>query len=464
MTRERRATTFLARCAFPVCVVLMLVVAGAVEALAGEFNIAEARKSVVLVRCMAPGLSQAAGSGFIIRKDGLIYTNRHVITGDAIAQKEALILVGVPSKKDPDELVYFKAKVVYVAAKTSGLDFAVVKIVAKAGYGDFPVLPLSLAKLSLGSSVAVLGYPASVSDSPVLSFTKGSVSASRVRLEGRNYYQTDAAVNPGNSGGPMLNTKGEAVGLVTLKKVKAENMAFALQLGELSEIAKLVEKKAAGVRPEAGPVALEDLPKDTSIAPKVANWEKNSGNVKEQDDMLVLENQGGVYWVTSKRALPEDFQLIIPCSVEFLRGRQRIWHSQRNIVRLLCIRFGTQNTKKGILEANGYLVWFSHKLLLLKKNGKVLKRGLQGNTDAPVVLTISKQGGKFTITMDKDVLLEHEDPHPIQGTYKVSIGGYLSKLRLGQVKIVDLGKPKKAAGEQKPAPKPTTKPAPKPGS
>ena len=55
-----------------------------------------------------------------------------------------------------------------------------------------------------------------------------------------------------------------------------------------SNIAKLVEKKAAGVRPEAGPVALEDLPKDTSIAPKVANWEKNSGNLS-----LVRTGQGG---------------------------------------------------------------------------------------------------------------------------------------------------------------------------
>src|SRR5207302_4517562 len=135
--------------------------------------------------------------GFLVSKDGLVYTNRHVVQPDRPAAGTA-ILVGVPAPDNADRLEYSKAEVVYCAGPHETLDFAVLKVAARPGYGDFAALPLSYEPLELGSKVAAIGYPYIKNDLPVLSFNQGHVSAARVPLAGQSFYQTDAAVNPGN--------------------------------------------------------------------------------------------------------------------------------------------------------------------------------------------------------------------------------------------------------------------------
>ncbi|HVC92836.1 MAG TPA: serine protease, partial [Pirellulales bacterium] len=201
-------------------VALLFVICLAPVRAGGEFNVAEARKSVVFVRRITPGRETALGSGFLISPNGLIYTSRHVIRSSDPTAKGTLVLVGVPSAPDPDDHDWFVAEIVYVAGDDE-LDFAVLKIAAREGYGELRPLPLSLTKLELGASVAVIGYPYVRENQAVLSFNKGSISATRIRFSGKSYYQTDAAVNHGNSGGPLLNDRGEAVGIVTLKELDA---------------------------------------------------------------------------------------------------------------------------------------------------------------------------------------------------------------------------------------------------
>jgi len=75
----------------------------------GEFNVAEARKSVVFVRRITPGRETALGSGFLVSPDGLIYTSRHVIRSSDPTAKGTLVLVGVPSTADPDDHDWFVA-------------------------------------------------------------------------------------------------------------------------------------------------------------------------------------------------------------------------------------------------------------------------------------------------------------------------------------------------------------------
>jgi serine protease Do len=138
--------------------------------------------------------TRALGSGFIISPDGLILTNAHVVDG---AQQVTVTL------SDHRE---YKAKVLG-ADRTS--DIAVLKIDA----GSLPTVRLGNSdQLQVGDYVMAIGAPFGLSESA----TAGIVSAKGRSLPDDGYVpfiQTDAAVNPGNSGGPLFNSSGAVVGI-----------------------------------------------------------------------------------------------------------------------------------------------------------------------------------------------------------------------------------------------------------
>lgn len=141
------------------------------------------------------GNRQGSGSGFIIREDGVILTNNHVVE-DA---KE--ITVTLSDKQE------YSAKVLGRDPKT---DLAVLKIEPK---GDLPVAKLGDSdELQVGDWVMAIGNPFGLSNT----VTAGIVSA-KGRVIGAGPYddfiQTDASINPGNSGGPLFNERGEVVGI-----------------------------------------------------------------------------------------------------------------------------------------------------------------------------------------------------------------------------------------------------------
>src|SRR5207244_8269452 len=103
---------------------------GSAQLSTSDFNIAEARKSVVFIKCLTPGLPPAVGSGFLVSADGVIYTNRHVIRPDQPIQG-TILLVGVPSPRDAEKLEYFRAEVVHATSAKDPLDLAVLKITAR---------------------------------------------------------------------------------------------------------------------------------------------------------------------------------------------------------------------------------------------------------------------------------------------------------------------------------------------
>lgn len=404
-----------------------------------RFNIGEARKSVVFVKRITPGLGPAIGSGFLVGDEGLVYTNRHVIQSADDTIKGTSILVGVPSKGDADVLEYYKAQVVLVPDRKDPLDFAVLKI-ARKGAEKLRGLPLTYERVELGGDVAVLGFPYVLENQPNLSFTKGSISAARVKFEQRSYYQTDAVINPGNSGGPLLNASGEVVGIVTMKKSNANNIGFALDLNETKSLIAEIKTKAAAAKPEPGPSDLTKQRVASGIAPKAENWDVTSANAREKNGWLVLDNNGGPYWMKSKEPLPQNFQLVMQCHVEFLQGNQRLQPSQRSILRTICVRFDSADTKTMILERKGSLVQYSHELLLLYREGApdAVKVERKGNTEGRSVLVITRQGGDYTVAVNDEVLMKYTDPNPPQGRHPVCIGGYLSRLYVGEVSIIDL--------------------------
>ncbi|MFO1299722.1 MAG: DegQ family serine endoprotease [Burkholderiaceae bacterium] len=134
------------------------------------------------------------GSGFIVDPDGVILTNAHVVR-DA---KE--VTVKLIDRRE------FRAKVLGSDPKT---DVAVLKIDAK----NLPVVPLGSARdLKVGEWVLAIGSPFGFENS----VTAGVVSAKGRSLPDDGFVpfiQTDVAVNPGNSGGPLFNTRGEVVGI-----------------------------------------------------------------------------------------------------------------------------------------------------------------------------------------------------------------------------------------------------------
>jgi hypothetical protein len=250
-------------------------------------------------------------------------------------------------------------------------------------------------------------------------------------------------VNPGYSGGPLLNAKGEVVGIVTLKKSNANNIGLALYLKEVRLPEDFAKEDVDKIKPEPGPLDPKKLPAPAAIQPKKENWTVVEGNVKESRGELVLDNNGGKYWLASKEKLPENYQIVIVCAVEFLQGRQRIQASQRSILRMLCVRLNTDETDKDIMERNGNLLQFSHELMHLWKDGKDLKTIQTGNPEDPFVLTITRQAGLITVAVDGEVVLEHKDSSPLQGSHRFCIGGYLSRLHLGEVSIIKLEQEKK---------------------
>lgn len=168
-------------------------------------------------------VTHAGGSGscFYLKSHDLFVTNYHVVSGF----HEVAI-------HDNDRNPYL-ARVVLV---NPALDIAL--MVAD---GDFSQLPeLSLAAddaLEIGGKVSVAGYPYGMP----FTVTEGSVSSPKQLMDGKYYIQTDAAVNPGNSGGPIFNENNEVVGVTVSKFSNADNMGFGIRVEALRKLLEVVD-------------------------------------------------------------------------------------------------------------------------------------------------------------------------------------------------------------------------------
>lgn len=159
--------------------------------------------------------AEGQGTGIIVSSDGYIVTNSHVIGDSKTAYKYQVI--NNDGKK-------YTANVVGYDTRT---DLAVLKIKGK---NLKPVHFIKKSHLQVGEDIIAVGNPGGLDFQN--SLTKGIVSAKDRTLDDStvSYIQTDAAVNPGNSGGPLCNLYGEVVGITTAKINSAtyEGMGFAI--------------------------------------------------------------------------------------------------------------------------------------------------------------------------------------------------------------------------------------------
>jgi serine protease Do len=192
---------------------------------------------------------QSEGSGFIVRPDGYILTNFHVVEG---ADKIDVKL------KDGRQ---FTGKVAGTDEKT---DIAVVKIDAK----DLPVVQLGDSDSArVGQFAFAIGAPFKLD----YTFTYGVISGkgrSKLISNGgysiSDYIQTDASINPGNSGGPLCDIDGKVVGMNTLINGLNRGLGFAIPINMAREIGEQLIAGKKIVRPWLG-IRIETLGDDVGI-------------------------------------------------------------------------------------------------------------------------------------------------------------------------------------------------------
>ena len=174
-----------------------------------------AQKSVVVITVAGrDGKQHGLGTGFVVSADGLIATNLHVI-GEA---RPISVQFADGRKFD----------VAAVHASDRALDLAIVRIDAS----ELALLKLGDSdRLKLGQPVGALGNPHGLKHSVV----SGVVSGTR-ELDMRKMIQLAIPVEPGNSGGPILDMQGHVQGIMTMKSQVTENLGFAVTINDLKPL------------------------------------------------------------------------------------------------------------------------------------------------------------------------------------------------------------------------------------
>jgi S1-C subfamily serine protease len=256
--------------------------------------------AVVLIETTdSSGRPLSQGSGFIISQDGLIVTNYHVIDG---AASVSVTLSNGAS---------FSGQGTVSASKDA--DFALLKVPGK----NLPFIHLAASNsVTTGERVIAIGSPLGLQNS----VSDGIVSGLRT-VDGVPYVQTSAPISHGDSGGPLLNSHGAAIGVLTFGLKAGENLNFALSVDVLrpcigsrsvipfaptSKKASLSEAPAAGAYPRSGDSELDPPPLRVSLTTQDQDLETfdlykldwRRGQVDSLGN-LVIDLDNGSDWVIS---------------------------------------------------------------------------------------------------------------------------------------------------------------------
>ncbi len=199
-------------------------------------TVEEAIKSVVSIELE----DSISGSGFFISSDGYILTNRHVVQADenytVITHEGEEYEAEVVSRDSMRDLAFLKIE---------GEDFRALEL------GDSDGLRLGQTAIAIGYTLGELKNSVSVG---VVSGLVRDIWArdgwSLERLEGM--IQTDAAINVGNSGGPLLNLRGEVIGINTAKDIDADNVGFAIPINQSKRAIESVLEHGEIINPYIG--------------------------------------------------------------------------------------------------------------------------------------------------------------------------------------------------------------------
>lgn len=208
----------------------------------------ETYNSVVVVYTPA-----GVGSGFSVREN-IILTNAHVVGDDTtvtITMYDGTLVKGTVIKTNTKK------------------DLALVKI-------DNSIAPLNIStdRITTGQEVYAIGAP---KDMPY-TMTKGIISTPDRKLGENTYIQIDASVNPGNSGGPLVDDNGNVIGIITLKASDAEGIGFAINTKDINDFIE-------GVEVSEPPVSSNTEKEENDVFPN-----ENNAKNDEMQKTLMAEN------------------------------------------------------------------------------------------------------------------------------------------------------------------------------
>ena len=204
--------------------------------------IKQVEQSVMRILVKGPhGMS--AGSGFVVDKEGSVITNYHVIEGANSAEAEF----------NTGE----RTKVVGFWKLDDTRDIAVVKV-------DFPAeklhpMPLAAVLPEKGDEVAAFGAPLNLAFTASNGIVSALRSAKELEQKAGTFVQTTAPISPGNSGGPLVNMKGEVIGVNSFKRADGENLNFAICSLDVQDVLQQKGQTVTEISPKTVPVKIQDV-------------------------------------------------------------------------------------------------------------------------------------------------------------------------------------------------------------
>jgi serine protease Do len=279
--------------------------------------------------------SESAGTGFILSKEGIVVTNRHVVPAS-----DGVVTVTL---SDGTEL---PTEVVGRTNASDPLDIAFLKIIDKKGNELVPANLGDSDKVLVGDRVVAIGNALGQFQNTV---TSGIISGFGRDIEAfdgggletlQNLFQTDAAINSGNSGGPLVNSASEVIG-INVATASAENISFAIPINDVKSLIETVlstgklERPYLGVRyvPLNEDIAREleidqttgaFIPTGTDRRPSIINGSPaDKAGLKERDVIIEIDGQqldekNGLVSILGKKRVGDTVELTV------VRGNEEV--------------------------------------------------------------------------------------------------------------------------------------------
>jgi serine protease Do len=235
-------------------------------------------------------IEQDIGTGFIISQDGLVVTNKHVVSDTSAKYR---VVVGKDEVAEVEQIYRDPVN-----------DMAILKINRK---GLKPVVLGDSDKLKVGQTVIAIGtalgeFRSTVTTGVISGLGRGITAGSPFERSEKldNVIQTDAAINPGNSGGPLLNSSGEVIGVNVAVSQEGQNIGFALPINVVKQSINNFKTTGEFDRPYLGvsyrmiskqAALLNEVPQGAYVQEVIDDSPAKKAGIKAGDIIIEIDGQ-----------------------------------------------------------------------------------------------------------------------------------------------------------------------------